>query len=161
MNADDYHNILSEEFPSPIRQNAQPLPPLPEEPLVHDDHNIDPAIRDEPVYPGSSDLPPIDESIIRDVTPVPESTDLEHRISLHELDENASPGPSNHEEGVEGNPSAPAQAKKRRGHYKHLQLNAQERKERQRLQNREAAQRSRTNKAKDLYVSCSWVYFFL
>lgn len=179
MNADDYHNILSEEFPSPIRQDVTPLPVVQEEQVEdasehqaevvegrqEDDanrsqqlpaHIIEDVIQTvpSPVSPPSAAFAqtPLDEIPIASITPEPtEEVEQDHRVSIHELDqvEEASPGPSNH---GEAGPPPPPSNRKRRGHYKHLQLTAQERKDRQRAQNREAAQRSRNNKAKDLSV---------
>ena len=146
---DEYHNILSEEFPSPIREH-DPLPTVQDDqnvetPLLHVEQAVE-QIQQQHPFPSPSltqqieDETPIDPSL-RDEVEVEQH--VQHGGSEQGIPEKRAAASPSEEIGD-----------RRRVNERHTFLSEDQKKARQKVQNRKAAEKSRQKKREELWVQC-------
>jgi len=150
---DEYHNILSEEFPSPIREH-DPLPPveneqIPETPLLH----VEQAVEQAPAEQTHFASPSLTQQVEAE-TPIDPALRDEHveaeQETLHDnVAERVIP-----EKRAAASPAEEI-GDRRRVNERHTFLSEDQKKARQKVQNRKAAEKSRQKKREELYV---WRY---
>lgn len=141
MDNDHYHNILSEEFPSPIR-NHDTLPELldvqeqsQQHDQIQDQHDAESLARDIESLP---DIPvPNDIHSHHDHSTLLDHPSLGNEQSLEIEDGN---------DGLQVGLNHDDLTDRRRVGVKYSQLTPEEKKERQRVQNRKAAEKSRAKR---------------